>query len=111
MILTIREGGGTSQFLFDGGGASLTQVSRGFHGSFRAKHGWYQSHYVDFNVRHHVNRYRCQSLFLLSMVTSTGIDLRGVAVEGSSRYVHLYTRCHTSQLIQLISVGRYVHRF
>ena len=27
-------------------------------------HGWSQSHFVDFNVKHHVNRFRFQSFFL-----------------------------------------------
>ncbi len=35
----------------------------GFCGSYEEIHGWSQSHYVDFIVKHHVNHFRFQSLF------------------------------------------------
>ena len=40
----------------------------GFCGSYEEIHGWSQSHYVDFIVKHHVNHFRFQSLSTLSMV-------------------------------------------
>ncbi len=42
-----------------------------FCGSYEEIHGWSQSHYVDFIVKHHVNHFRFQSLSTLSMVAST----------------------------------------
>ena len=35
----------------------------GFCGSYEEIHGWSQSHYIDFIVKHHVNHFRFQSLF------------------------------------------------
>ena len=40
----------------------------GFCGSYEEIHGWSQSHYVDSIVKHHVNHFRFQSLFTLSML-------------------------------------------
>ena len=41
----------------------------GFCGSYEEIHGWSQSHYVDFIVKHHVNHFLFQSLSsTLSMV-------------------------------------------
>ncbi len=48
----------------------------GFRGSCRSDTRMVPSHYVDFDVKHHVNRFRFQSLSLLSMIALTTLQIR-----------------------------------
>ncbi len=73
---------------------------RVFTGVLDTKHGWYQSHYVDFNVRHHVNRFRLPIPSLLSMIQSRaykreeGMKLT-ILVQCASKNFYHYIRCYS----------------
>ncbi len=57
----------------------------GLCGSYEEIHGWSQSHYVDFIVKHHVNHFRFQSLFY----SIYGLTIEGLSFSAIEQYVKL----------------------
>ena len=70
----------------------------GFCGSYEEIHGWSQSHYVDFIVKHHVNHFRFQSLFYSIYDESQSAEMLNeptIMLKKETNSLALMAGCHT----------------